>query len=89
MAGRDISVTHEALGAVRVMRTGGCMGEIVGMAASLAKKHDTSPRGVYQNHWSEMEALMRRGVGKNPALVPEYENGAEPRRPKRHKIGEN
>ena len=44
MAGRDISVTHEALGAVRVMRTGGCMGEIVGMAASLCKR-----RGVGKN----------------------------------------
>src|SRR5262249_3122306 len=31
MAGRDISVTHEALGAVRVMRTCGMMGEITGM----------------------------------------------------------
>ncbi len=42
MAGRDISVKHDALGAVRVMRTGGCMGEIVGMAASLCKKHDAT-----------------------------------------------
>lgn len=89
MAGRDISVTHEALGAVRVMRTGGCMGEIVGMAASLAKKHGTTPRGIYQNHWSEMESLMRRGVGKTPGTNPEYENGAEPRRPKRQETKEN
>ena len=37
MAGRDISVTHEALGAVRVMKTTGAMGEIVGMAASLCR----------------------------------------------------
>ena len=33
MAGRNLSTRHDALGAVRVMRTGGCMGEIVGMAA--------------------------------------------------------
>ncbi|HUT91237.1 MAG TPA: FAD-dependent oxidoreductase [Thermoguttaceae bacterium] len=32
MAGRDMSTKHDALGAVRAMRTGGCMGEIVGMA---------------------------------------------------------
>ena len=70
MAGRDISVTHAALGAVRVMRTGGCMGEIVGMAASLCKKHDTTPRGVYQQHLSELRDLMRRGVGKQPAATP-------------------
>ena len=35
MAGRNISVTHEALGTVRVMRTCGMMGEVVGKAASL------------------------------------------------------
>ena len=29
MAGRNISVTHAALGSVRVMRTGGMMGEVV------------------------------------------------------------
>ena len=64
MAGRDISVTHEALGTVRVMRTTGMMGEIVGMAASLCKKHNTNPRGVYQNHLGELQQLMQEGVGK-------------------------
>lgn len=63
MAGRDISVTHEALGAVRVMRTGGMMGEIVGMAAYLCSKNDTNPRGVYQKHLEELKELMKRGVG--------------------------
>ena len=64
MAGRDISVTHEALGAVRVMRTCGTMGKIVGMAASLCKKHDCNPRAVYQQHLDELKQLMERGVGK-------------------------
>ena len=72
MAGRDISVTHEALGTVRVMRTGGCMGEIVGMAAFLCKKHGTDPRGVYQNHLPELKELMSRGVGRPQ---PEAANG--------------
>ncbi|MCX7886204.1 MAG: FAD-dependent oxidoreductase [Verrucomicrobiae bacterium] len=67
MAGRNISVTHEALGAVRVMRTGGCMGEVVGMAASLCKKHNTTPRAVYERHLDELQELMRRGVGKHSA----------------------
>jgi hypothetical protein len=79
MAGRDISVTHEALGAVRVMRTGGCMGEIVGMAASLCRQHDTTPRGVYERHLTALQDLMRRGVGKAPASSA-YENQGEPRR---------
>jgi len=64
MAGRDISVTHEVLGAVRVQRTTGMMGEIVGMAALLCKKHDVNPREVYTEYLSELKALMKRGVGK-------------------------
>ncbi|MBE0653288.1 MAG: FAD-dependent oxidoreductase, partial [Bacteroidales bacterium] len=64
MAGRNISVTHVALGTVRVMRTTGMMGEVVGMAASVAAKHRTNPRGVYQNHLDELKALMKKGVGK-------------------------
>ena len=64
MAGRDISVTHEALGAVRVMRTTGCMGEIVGMAASICREHDCSPRDVYTRHLDELQTLMRRGAGR-------------------------
>jgi len=66
MAGRDISVTHEALGAVRVMRTCGNMGEIVGMAASLCKQHDCNPRAVYEQHLDKLKQLMERGVGRQP-----------------------
>ena len=64
MAGRDISVTHEALGAVRVMRTCGMMGEVVGMAASLCKKYQATPRTVYEKHLDELKELMARGVGR-------------------------
>lgn len=73
MAGRDISVSHIALGTVRVMRTTGMMGEVVGMAASLCRKHNTDPRGVYESHLAELKELMKRGVGKGPhprAQVP-------------------
>lgn len=77
MAGRDISVKHEALGAVRVMRTGGCMGEVVGMAASVCKKHDATPRDVYEKHLAELQELMRRGAGKRPEATPDYENQGE------------
>ena len=64
MAGRNISVTHVVLGTVRVMRTTGMMGEVVGMAASVAAKHNTNPRGVYKNHLDELKSLMKNGVGK-------------------------
>ncbi len=64
MAGRDISVTHEALGAVRVMKTTGAMGEIVGMAASVCKEMNCSPRDVYSLHLARLQSTMRRGAGK-------------------------
>lgn len=64
MAGRNISVTHVALGTVRVMRTTGMMGEVVGMAASLCKKYDTTPRGVYRYHLNDLKALMKEGVNE-------------------------
>jgi len=65
MAGRDISVTHDALGAVRVMRTGGMMGEVVGMAASLCKAHQATPRGVYVDHLADLKTLVTQGM-RNP-----------------------
>jgi len=76
MAGRCISVTHEALGTVRVMKTCGMMGEVVGKAASVAVKHGTTPRGVYENHWSEMDELLklpgkaRRATLADPIEIP-------------------
>ena len=60
MAGRHISVTHEALGTVRVMRTIGMMGEVVGKAAYLAVREKTNPRGVYQEHLPALIKLMEQ-----------------------------
>jgi len=60
MAGRDISVTSEGLGPVRVMKTCGMMGEVVGKAASLCKKHATNPRGVYEDYLEELKDLMQQ-----------------------------
>jgi len=76
MAGRDISVSHVALGTVRLMRTTGMMGEVLGMAASICKKENTTPRGLYQKHFDQLEALMVKGVG-NPNLPYKqaYNNG--------------
>lgn len=68
MAGRNISVTHVALGTVRVMRTTGMMGEVVGMAASLCTKYGCTPRKVYQEHLPELKRLMQEGAGKKEGL---------------------
>lgn len=59
MAGRNISVTHEALGTTRVMKTCGMMGEVVGKAASICKLNNCMPREVYTNYWGEMDRLMQ------------------------------
>ena len=67
MAGRNISVTHVALGTIRVMRTGGMMGEVVGMAASLCRKYSVNPRQIYQSHLPELKILMENGIG-NPGF---------------------
>ena len=64
MAGRCISVTHVVHGSVRVMRTTGMTGEVVGMAASLCRRHGILPREIYRNHLPELKELMTRGVGK-------------------------
>lgn len=64
MAGRNISVTHVALGTTRVMRTTGMIGEVVGMAASLCKKYNATPREIYQSHLTDLKLLMEEGAGK-------------------------
>jgi hypothetical protein len=88
MAGRDISVTDHALGTVRVMKTIGMMGEVVGKAASIAVKYDCTPRDVYHLHWSEMDTLLQlpgrarrlpdntfEVVGPDPAPVSDAASG--------------
>ncbi|MDP4227820.1 MAG: FAD-dependent oxidoreductase [Bacteroidota bacterium] len=72
MAGRDISVTHIALGTVRVMRTTGMLGEVVGMAASICKNHQVLPRAVYDQYFEELRKLMNLGTGK--AGIPQKQN---------------
>ncbi len=64
MAGRDISCSHVALGTVRVMRTTGMMGEVVGLASSICKEYGCSPRDVYENHLDELKAKMKDGAGR-------------------------
>ena len=59
MAGRCISVTHEALGTVRVMKTCGMMGEVVGRAASICIKEDCLPRDVYESHLDDLIELIK------------------------------
>ena len=59
MAGRCISVSKTGLGPVRVMKTCGMMGEIVGKAAAICIHKSTNPRGVYTNYLNELHSMMR------------------------------
>jgi hypothetical protein len=59
MAGRNISVTHEALGTTRVMKTCGMMGEVVGKAASICTVHDCMPREVYTHYLVDLKELLQ------------------------------
>ena len=69
MAGRCISVTHQALGTIRVMRTCGMMGEVVGKAAYLCTANETDPRGVYQNYLPQLIYLMKQpGIARRDSL---------------------
>jgi hypothetical protein len=58
MAGRNFSCSHAGLGGPRVMRTTGQMGAAVGIAASVCKKYNISPREVYQSHLKEYLGLI-------------------------------
>jgi hypothetical protein len=76
MAGRCISVTHQALGTVRVMKTCGMMGEVVGKAASLCTIYNCHPRDIYERYWPEMDKLLalpgkaRRATPSAEIVIP-------------------
>jgi len=58
MAGRNISVSHVALGATRVMITCGLQGQAVGTAAGLCKLHETLPRELGQNYIGDLQQQL-------------------------------
>ncbi|MGN0855195.1 MAG: FAD-dependent oxidoreductase [Kiritimatiellia bacterium] len=74
MAGRNVSVTHNALGTARLMRTHGMMGEVLGMAAAICRKYGCNPRDVYREHLPELKAMMEKGVGDGKVHPPQLYN---------------
>ena len=58
MPGRNISVTHVALGSTRVMATCGSLGQAVGTAAYLAKKYSKTPQEIYLDHIDELKTIL-------------------------------
>ncbi len=56
VAGRNISVTHAAMSATRVMATCAVVGQAAGTAAAIAVREGTSPRGIYEDYIGELQA---------------------------------
>lgn len=62
MAGRNISVSRVALASVRVMKTTGEMGTVVGRAAYILRKHNADPKMIFEKYLDEFRAVL-----SNPA----------------------
>ncbi len=62
LGGRHISTSHVAFSCVRVQRTLGILGEVIGMAASICKDKHAYPRDVYEKHLDKLKAMMTEGV---------------------------
>ncbi len=77
LGGRIISASHIAFSAVRVMRTLGMLGEVVGLASVVCKKHHCLPRDVYVSHLEELKELMRQGVSLPNSFTCEKINDSE------------
>jgi hypothetical protein len=70
MAGRCASVTHLALGTVRIEASCAVTGQAAGTAAVLALRRSTTPRGVYQKHMKELQQQLL----KDDQYVPGVRN---------------
>ena len=57
-AGRNISVTHCAMSATRVMATCALLGQAMGTAAAIANRYGLSPRGVYEQKLGELQQTL-------------------------------
>ncbi len=68
MTGRCISTTHIALGSTRVQLTAAILGQAVGSAAYLCKKHNKLPDGIRKEHITELQQLLIREGCYIPAL---------------------
>ena len=71
LAGRHLSASHVAFGSVRVMRTLGLLGEVVGLAAALCAREGIQPRDVYESKLAELKEMMTDGV----PTAPTYHTG--------------
>lgn len=69
-AGRNVSVTHMALGSVRVQSTLAALGQAAGTAAAECALQDITPRDIYREH---MQAFQQRLL-KDDQYIPGITN---------------
>lgn len=69
-AGRDCSVTHVALGTVRVESTLATLGQAAGTAAGLCIRHGAAPREIGKTHLTELQQILLR----EDQYIPELKN---------------
>lgn len=69
-AGRNVSVTHIALGTVRVQNTIATLGQAAGTAAAMCVKLGENPRGIYERHMKDLQQLLI----KNDQYIPGFKN---------------
>lgn len=70
MAGRPISASYVAFSSTRVLRTGAIVGQGVGVAAALCRKHGCLPRELAAKHASELRQTLLR----DDCFVPGWTN---------------
>ena len=59
-AGRNVSVTHIALSATRLIAICGLMGQAAGTAAAMCMEYKVSPRGIYKKYIEELQERLLR-----------------------------
>ena len=72
-AGRNISVTHIALGTVRVQNTIAALAQAAGTAAAMCIQLNETPRGIYQHHMKRLQQQLLKDDLFIPGLVSDDE----------------
>ncbi|MCC7367064.1 MAG: FAD-dependent oxidoreductase [Chloroflexi bacterium] len=75
VAGRCVSATHEALGAIRVMPPAFAMGQAAGTAAALAVAEGVEPRNI-PVHWLQ-ETMVKQGAYLGDTVNRRVQAGGE------------
>ena len=73
LAGRLISATHLAHSSTRLMRTGGAIGQAVGLAAAMCCAHKLTPRALYEQRLSELQQKL---LGQDGTILCRETDGA-------------